>query len=150
MMLTRLRRAVLPLVAIMLAVAALPAAPAAAQDLEQTLQRAAEAWHRGDANAIAGLGARAGISVDLDGRSVGPLGPRQAAAVIRRAFEDRESVGVRPNMSRGVGGNPPRAFGDVVWTTRVRGTTISERATIFFAFVREDDRWRITEIRLLR
>jgi hypothetical protein len=124
--------------------------PAAAQSLEQSLDRVAAAWHRSDAGAIAGYAARAGISLNIDGQAVGPLAPRQAAAGIRRAFEDRESIGVRTNMSRTVGGTPTRAFGEISWTTRARGTTIPERVTIFVAFVLEDERWRITEIRLIR
>lgn len=126
------------------------ASPAAGQDLERTMGRVAAAWHRGDAAAITRLAASSGISLDVDGRSVGPLGPRQASAVIRRVFEDRESVGARSNMTRTVGGSPQRAFGEIAWTTRARGTTIPERATLFVAFVREDAGWRITEIRLIR
>jgi hypothetical protein len=124
--------------------------PAAAQDLEETLGRVAAAWHRGDVGSLTGLGSRAGISIDVDGRSVGPLGARQAAPVIRRVFEERESVNIRSNMARRVGGSPARAFGEITWTTRARGTTIPERATLFVAFVLEDERWRITEIRLMR
>jgi hypothetical protein len=125
-------------------------APAAAQDLDQTMDRLAAAWHRGDANSITALSARAGISLDVDGRPVGPLQPRQAAAVLRRVFEDRESIGSRSVMTRSSGGNPPRAFGEMAWTARARGTTIPEAARLFVAFVWEDERWRITEIRLLR
>lgn len=121
-----------------------------AQELEQALNRVAAAWHRGDAASISALGARAGISLDIDGASVGPLGPRQAAAVLRRVFDERESVAAKSNMSREIGGAPARAFGEITWTARARGTTIPERATVFVAFVRDDDGWRITEIRLLR
>jgi hypothetical protein len=121
-----------------------------AQDLDRTLDRIAAAWHKGDASAVAGLAARSGISLNVDGRAVGPLAPRQAAAVIRRVFEDRESLSVRSNMTRGAGGSPARAFGEITWTTRARGTTIPGRDTIFVAFVHEDDQWRITEIRLIR
>jgi hypothetical protein len=137
-----------PLLALLL-LAAVPAT-AAGQELEQTLERVATAWHRADAGAITALAARAGITLDVDGTSVGPLGARQAGAVIRRVFEDRESVSARVNMARTVGGTPARAFGEVSWTHRARGTTIPQRATLFVAFVREDDRWRITEIRLMR
>jgi hypothetical protein len=126
------------------------ARPAAGQDLQQTLERAAAAWHRGDAAGLASLAARAGISIDVDGRSVGPVGQRQAAAIIRRLFDDIESVGVRTRMVRGVGGDPPRAFGEFAWTTKIRGTTIPDDATVFVALIREGDRWRVTEIRLLR
>jgi hypothetical protein len=123
---------------------------AAAQDLGRTLDRLAAAWHKGDATAVTGLVARTGISLNVDGRAVGPLPPRQAAAVIRRVFEDRESVSVRSNMTRMAGGSPARAFGEITWTTLARGTTIPGHDTIFVAFVREDDQWRITEIRLIR
>jgi hypothetical protein len=123
---------------------------AAAQDLGRTLDRVAAAWHKGDASAVAGFAARNGISVNVDGRAVGPLAPRQAAAVIRRVFEDRESLSVRSNMTRSAGGSPARAFGEITWTIRARGTTIPGRATLFVAFVHEDDEWRITEIRLIQ
>jgi hypothetical protein len=128
----------------------LAAVPAHAQELQQVLDQAAGALHRGDAGALARLAAGSGMSVDVDGRAVGPLARRQAAAVIRRLFEDRESVGARTTMSRVVGGDPPRAFGEISWTMRVRGTTIPVRSNVFVALVREGDRWRITEIRLLR
>ena len=126
------------------------AGPAHTQELPRELSRVAAAWHRGDASTIAGLGAKGGISLDVDGSSVGPLGPRQAAAVLRRVFEERESVGVRTAQTRTVGGDPPRAFGELSWNVRTRGTTIPEQSKVFVAFVREGDRWRVTEIRLLR
>jgi hypothetical protein len=126
------------------------AAPAASQDLASTLQRVASAWHRGDAGAITALAAQGGISLDVGGGSVGPLAGRQAAAVLRRVFDDRESVAAATRMSRTVGGSPARGFGEITWTTRARGTTIPERGTLFVAFVRERDAWRVTEIRLMR
>jgi hypothetical protein len=123
---------------------------ASAQELDITLDRIATAWHKGDAAAITAFAARAGISVDADGNPVGPLGPRQAAAVLRRVFDDRESLGARNIMTRDVGGEPARAFGEIGWTARTKGTTIPERATIFVAFVREDGAWKVTEIRIMR
>jgi len=134
-----------------LAASLLIALPAAAQDLAQTVDRIGAAWHRGDAAAITGMAAQAGMSLDVDGgRRVGPLPSRQAAAVLRRVFEDRESVGARTVMTRSSGGSPAQAFGEIAWTARARGTTIPEAARVFIALVLEDDRWRITEIRLLR
>jgi hypothetical protein len=121
-----------------------------AQELEHALDRVAYAWHKGDASAITALAARAGISIDVDRNPVGPLGPRQAAAVLRRLFDDKESQGARNTMSRDVGGEPSRAFGEISWTARAKGTTIPERVTVFIAFIREDGAWRITEIRLMR
>ncbi|MGH7466086.1 MAG: hypothetical protein ACREK1_12970 [Longimicrobiales bacterium] len=126
------------------------AGSASAQRLDRVLQHVATAWHKGDVRTITTLGAREGISLDVDGSTVGPLGRRQSAAVLRRVFDDRESLSAVPRVSRTVGGQPARAFGEVTWTTRARGTTIPERATLFVAFVHEGDGWRITEIRLMR
>jgi hypothetical protein len=126
------------------------APPVQAQELTQVLDRVASAWQRGDVAAITALAARAGISLDVDGSSVGPLGARQASAVLRRTFENRESVATRLIMSRTVGGDPVRAFGEISWTARARGTTIPEQAKLFIAVVREDGGWRVYEIRLLR
>ena len=135
---------------LLLAMLLLVQGAAFAQNLQPTLERVAAAWHRGDVNSIAGLSARAGMSLNIDGVTVGPLGARQAAAVLRRVFEDRESVAAKVNMSREVSGERKQAFGEIAWSTRARGTTIPERATVFIAFVREDNGWRIAEIRLLR
>ena len=121
-----------------------------AQELEQVLDRFASAWARGDAAAIASLVSRTGISIDVGFGAVGPLPERQAAAVLRRAFDDRETTVVRAGLAQVVGGTPLRAFGEIVWTARSRGTTENEHATIFLALVRERDGWRINQIRLLR
>jgi hypothetical protein len=135
-----------------LAVAASILAPrtVSAQELSPTIERVAAAWQRGDVSALTGLAARNGISLDVDGRSVGPLPARQAGAVLRRVFEERDNVGVRATMTRTVPGSPPSAFAEFAWTVKARGTTIPESARLFIAFVLEDERWRITEIRLLR
>lgn len=130
--------------------ASVGAAGAQEADLDQVLSRLAASWARGDAAALAALGARAGLSLDVDGEPVGPLAPRQAAAVLRRIFEERETITLRHGMAQLVGGTPLRAFGELAWVMRAHGTTIPERATIFLALVREDDDWRITQIRLLR
>ena len=126
------------------------AAAVAAQqrDLEQVVGRLAAYWARGDAAGLATLAARSGLAIDLGGDAMGPLGPRQAAAVLRRVFDDRETVWGQPRSSKLVDDAPPRAFGEFTWTARVRGTTISERMIVFVALVREDAGWRITQIRL--
>lgn len=144
----RARRSACLLVGLLLLVSG--SRPAAAQELQPVLERVASALRRGDVGGISALSARAGVSLDVDGRSVGPLGKRQTTAVLRRLFEDRESVAANVNTIREVGGEPNRAFGEITWSTRARGTTIPERATVFVALVREENGWRVTEIRLLR
>lgn len=118
-------------------------------ELERTLHRLAAFWARGDAAAVATLATRAGLSLDLDGAAIGPLGPRQAEAVLRRIFDQHVTVQLRTGTARVVGGAPPRAFGELSWLSRIRGTTIPEHATVFLALVREENGWRITQIRLM-
>ena len=64
-------------------------------------------------------------------------------------FEDQQTVSVKPGVARVSGGRPQRAFGELEWITRPRGTTIPERRTVFVALVREEQGWRVTEIRVM-
>jgi uncharacterized protein (TIGR02246 family) len=142
-----MRRRTLTLAALLLLLAA---GRGRAQDLEQVLERFSSAWRRGDASAIAALVTRRGVSIDVDGETIGPLGQRQCAALLRRLFDDRRTVEVRAGLARLIGGAPPRAYGEIAWLAQTRGTTIPEHATVFLALIREEDGWRITQIRLLR
>jgi hypothetical protein len=123
---------------------------ASAQDLQPVLERIAAAWHKGDAGAIAGLASRNGVSIDIGGASVGPLPQRQVAPVLRRAFDERESVSARVNMARQGAGEAGRAYGEIAWSIRARGTTIPERLNLYVGLILEDGAWRISEVRLLR
>lgn len=128
------------------------AATARAQEAElgRVLDRLAVAWARADAISLVTLSSRSGISFDVDGEKIGPLTPRKAAAVLRNIFVGRSTDRLTPGLARIVGGQPPRAFGELSWTVRTHGTTIPERTTIFLALVWEGNSWRITQIRLLR
>jgi hypothetical protein len=128
-----------------------PGAPALhAQNVRPMVDDLARNWRRGDAGSIASAAARSGVAVEIDGDRHGPLNTRQVSAVLRRLFEERETLQVRPGMAKIVEGSPERAFGEVVWTARLRGTTEPQRSTVFLAFTLENARWRITEIRVLK
>lgn len=133
-----------------LALLLLAPASAHAQELRQFNHRLTLAWARNDAGSIASLTAGRGASVELEGRAVGPLAVRQVTAVLRRLFEDGgETVSVTLTNTRQLPGSPERAYVELLWTRRPRGTTIPERVTVFVALVHEGTNWRITEIRLL-
>lgn len=138
------------LIVLMLALLAFaPAAHASAQDLDPLVQRVTSAWKRGDASAIASFISGDGVSLEIGGARVGPLPPRQAAAALRKLFDGVETVSVHSGMAKLVSGSPKRAFVEINWTTRARGTTVPMRSTIFIALILEGDRWRVTEIRHL-
>ncbi len=121
---------------------------ASAQSVEAVMDQFTSYWASGDASAIAELAAENGITLDLDRKHSGPLRERQVAAVLRNLFEQRETIQVRRLAPQMVGGQPPRAFGEVTWMMQPRGTTIPEKVTVFVAWNLQKDRWRITEIRL--
>ena len=114
------------------------------------INRFTDLWARGDATAIAELSSRDGVTLDFGGRMMGPLGLRQVAAMLRRLFDDRETLSVRMMTPQIVGGSPPRAFGEISWMMRSRGTTIPEKTSVFVALILQNDRWRITEIRFVQ
>lgn len=126
------------------------AGPARAQQLENILERFANAWAKGDVAELASLVSRSGVTIDVGAGPVGPLGQLQAAAVLRRIFDERETTVARARLAQLVGGVPQRAFGEIVWMARSRGTTENEGVTVFLALVREKSGWRINQIRLLR
>lgn len=133
-------------------VALLLAAEAArAQDIRPIVDRLAAAWARADANAIAELVARDGVSVEIGEEKTGPLNARQVAAVLRQQIFDRtESMRAETAMARVVGGTPERGFGELSWTEKPRGTTVPRQSTVFLGLVLENGAWKITEIRLMR
>ena len=134
-----------------LAVAILAAAaPVRAQPLDPVTRRIAQAWERGDANSIGSFAARNGLSLDTGGQKVGPLHARQAAMALKNVFERVETVSADIGRAREVEGNPRRAFVEITWVTKARGTSIPERTQVFFGLIVDDDAWRITEIRLIQ
>ena len=137
------------ILALAFAISLLKAAPAHAQRLDDIVSIVTLAWSQGDTRVLAAMAARDGISIETKEGRMGPLGPRQASAVLRRLLEDRETVSIRQGQTHVVGGSPRRAFSEIRWTTRAPDTTQSERLTIFIELVQEGERWRITQIRML-
>ncbi len=125
------------------------AAGAKAQDFRPVAQHIASAWQRGDVTAVLGQLARAGVSLDVSGERVGPLTGRQAASALRHLFDERQTVETRVGTAKELPGQPRRAWVELTWITRSRGTSIPESSTVFVALELERDRWLITEIRLL-
>lgn len=135
--------------AFLLVLLALPSA-ARAQELKPLVDRLTRAWTKADASAIASFVSQNGVTLDIGVSRVGPIPARQAAAALRKLFESCETVGARAGMARPVGGSSDRAFVEISWTTRARGTTVPERSTVYFGLALEGTRWRVTEIRHIR
>lgn len=127
--------------------------PAAAQqpdDPTDMLDIIAELWTRGDAAGLVAHGARSGLDLEVHGQSIGPLEGRRAAAALRQLFGAQETVAVEAGSAARVVGAEDRAFGELIWIVRMPGAPITENNKIFVALVRERDRWRVSQIRILR
>ena len=138
------------LLALLVVLGALPGRAAAQDPLAKFTERLTVAWARGDASIIAAQLAERGVSMKVEGEPAGPLATRQAKAVLRRVFDDVETVSVTLMSKKVLPGNPERAYLELLWTHRARGTTIPDRSTVFVAVVDEGTGWRITDIRLLQ
>jgi hypothetical protein len=126
------------------------AASAPAQQLESAMSRFSGAWRQSDDKGVASMIARDGATIETSDGRLGPLGPRQAAAVLRSLFEGRDTRGVRTRQMQDVGGSPQKAYAEIIWTTLAPETTQPMRVVVFVEWVLEQDKtWRITRIRLL-
>lgn len=121
-----------------------------AQRLDDIVEIIAFAWSHADARTVVAMAAREGIQFETREGRMGPLRSRQATAVLRRVFADRETITTSPGMIQIVGGSPRRAFGEITWVTRAPDTTQSESLTVLLELVFEGERWRITQIRMLQ
>jgi hypothetical protein len=120
-----------------------------AQSVNAFIAKVATAWSRGDVDAITAAIHPAGIALEVEGTHVGAITPRQAAAVLRKVFEDRETIRATAGAARLLPGDDRRAYAEIVWERRARGTTQPQHVNVFIALAREGREWRITEIRLM-
>jgi hypothetical protein len=126
------------------------ASVASAQEFKPAAQRIAAAFQQQDVGALGAQASREGLSIDLSGERVGPFSGRQAAAALKRIFEERETVSISIGSVRETGGDPRRGYVELNWVIRTRGSRIPERSTVVVALELDRDQWRITEIRLMR
>jgi hypothetical protein len=127
--------------------------PAAAQrdndDLQSTFRAVANAWARQDPSVVVRHIAPGGVSIDASDGPMGPMGERQAIAMLRRIFSAGQTVSVQTGMLERVGGQPPRAFGSITWVTRPEGTQVPVRRTVYFGLELTSAGWKVSEIRLI-
>jgi hypothetical protein len=122
--------------------------PARAQSLGGVASTVAGCWSRQDAEGIADLLSRSGVALHLLDESHPAAGVRQARAALSELLE--KGGNVRVTRVEDLGGSPQRGFAELAWEVRATGSEQGVRYTVFVGFVREDDAWRIGEIRVLR
>jgi hypothetical protein len=123
---------------------------AQATDLSDAASSFAEAWAKGDAPALEDGPDSHSVVVELLGEEHGSMDPRKAASALGRFLGAHESRGASVTRVSEVGGTPARGFAEVRWEAVMPGTSELLVYTVFAGFVRQEDRWRVSEIRVLR
>ena len=60
------------------------------------------------------------------------------------------TLSAEPAKDGVVDGNPRRAFVEISWLTRTRGSRAQEHMKVVLSLVEEGNDWRIKEIRLMK
>lgn len=118
--------------------------------LEDFVQQVAWLWSMGDVAALVDLlPPRERVVLDT-GSGTEAVSQRHAAAALRALFDSRESAGARAVQATLSGGDPPRGFGQLVWTFRPRGGPVPQVRSVYVGAIHEGNAWRITELRVMR
>lgn len=75
---------------------------------------------------------------------------RQAAAALGNVLEARRAGHSELEQVIVAGGTPERGFAEVVWSSVPAGTSQRVTYTVYVGFLRMEEEWRVTEIRVLR
>ena len=127
----------------------LPPGVCLGQSLEAAASAFASRWGAGDVSSLEGSLSHGGVRLQWEARQVGSLDPRHAVASMREYMGSREGVSTGVTRVEEVGGEPPKGYAEIRWESRIQGTSDVLARTVFVAFVSEDGRWRVTEVRVL-
>lgn len=119
------------------------------QPLEEFVQQVAWLWNMGDVAALVDLlPLRHRVVLDT-GEGTETVSPRHAAAALRALFDARETDDAHAIRVTLAGGDPPRGFGQLVWSFRTRGAPTSQARSVYVGAVWQESAWRIGELRIM-
>lgn len=121
----------------------------AAAGLATFFDELAGLWAAADVAAISELLSPDGAAVIEQGAGGAITHPRRAATALRAFFGGRESLAATVASTALAATSPPRGFGEIVWSSRVRGAPGEESRSVFVATIRGQEGWRIVELRFL-
>jgi len=128
----------------------MPSALPAQETLEAVSESLAMHCSRGDLARVADLLSSGGVRVEVAGNRSGVVSARQAVAALADFHQDHQSVSTEVDRIGDAGGSPPRGFAQIGWTAIPEGTSEATNFVLFVSFVREDEAWMVSEIRILR
>lgn len=134
--------------AVLLAAPVMGCGVAGQEAVEAAADAFARQWAGGDLEQIGDALHADGVRVSLLGERANLVSVRQALAGLREFHAGHEPGGATVARVAEVGGVPLRAFAEISWAASAVGTSERSEYLIFVGFMREDEAWRITEIRV--
>ena len=134
---------------LLMVLAGLLAYPPPQSVLDGEAERVALAWSGKDVDQLAGLMAEGGIRLHLPDEEHIKIRPRQARAAIA-SFLGRYGTGEAAVTRVSLAGETAaKGFAEIRWKTSSPGLSDPVIFTLFVGFLQSDDRWTVTEIRVL-
>ncbi len=144
-------------VALCLVVAALgPATSRAAAtlppqaSLEAAATNLARMWERGSTDVLVQVLVASGIRLRVGGEDHVSLSRRQTIAVLRDYLAGHRTESTRLARVAEVGGSPLQGYAELRWIVARGEASQAVEHGIYVGFVREDEAWRVFEIRVLQ
>ncbi len=125
------------------------AVPAGAQTLEATAAAVATAWADPTLESLERLLDPVGALLEVDGREHARLTPRRVVAAVADLRRGLVSGAASVVRAVDVGGDPAQAFVELAWETVESGTTEPRTRRIYVGLVERENRFWISEIRIL-
>ena len=128
-----------------------PSPSAASQaSLEGAATNLARMWERGSTDVFVQVLVAGGIRLRVGGEDHVSLSRRQAIAVLRDYLGGHRTESTRLERVAEVGGSPLQGYAALRWAVVHEGGSELVEHSIYVGFVREDEAWRVFEVRVLQ
>lgn len=124
--------------------------PASQASLEGAATNLARMWERGSIDVFVQVLVATGIRLRVGGEDHVSLSRRQAVAVLRDYLAGHRTESTQLERVAEVGGSPLQGYAALRWTVVHEGASQLVEHSIYVGFVREDEAWRVFEVRVLQ
>ena len=118
--------------------------------LEGAATNLARMWERGSTDLFVQVLVASGIRLRVRDEDHFSLSRRQAVAVLRDYLGGHRTESTRLERVAEVGGSPLQGYAELRWAVVYEGASQLVEHSIYVGFVREDEVWRVFEVRVLR
>lgn len=118
--------------------------------LEGAAGSLARMWARGSVDLLSEVLVANGIRLRVADEDHLSLSRRQAVAVLRDYLGTHRTESIRLEQANEVGGAPLRGYAQLRWVVVHEGASQAFEHNVYVGFVREDEAWRVFEIRVLQ